>query len=357
MGCEGSRSSPQSEAIDHQLKVERSNKNKTRLMHVLLLGSGNSGKSTFARQIYTHYHVKDETYDSLQGGLEVIRFNTMSSAKTLVSSLLAAKFQFPDAWNSARSQKLLESDTLTAEVVQDITLLFKIDAVKTAIKDHGDEMEFIAGASGALHFFSNCSKYLSDNYPPTFEDLLFARKKTTGIKQYNLFYEKNNFILIDVGGQESERRKWVSVFQDVDIVIFLVAVNEYDFGLEEDPKKNRMVDSLILWMNLTKCSALKDKTFVLFLNKIDLLPKKVAKSPVSKYFDGYDQFLATQPPKNSPSDHCLRFFRDQFLKKYAGTRKVTTHFVSSIDTKSCKKIWASLVQEVIERSLAGSNLI
>lgn len=40
--------------------------------------------------------------------------------------------------------------------------------------------------------------------------------------------------LIDVGGQKSERRKWVHFFADVTSILFLVSLNGYDQCLIED---------------------------------------------------------------------------------------------------------------------------
>lgn len=40
--------------------------------------------------------------------------------------------------------------------------------------------------------------------------------------------------MIDVGGQRSERRKWIRCFDDVGLVIFLVAMSEFDQTLKED---------------------------------------------------------------------------------------------------------------------------
>ena len=34
--------------------------------------------------------------------------------------------------------------------------------------------------------------------------------------------------MLDVGGQRSERRKWIHCFDDVKAIIFLTAINEYD---------------------------------------------------------------------------------------------------------------------------------
>lgn len=39
----------------------------------------------------------------------------------------------------------------------------------------------------------------------------------------NVFYR-----MVDVGGQRSERRKWIHCFENVTSIIFLVALSEYD---------------------------------------------------------------------------------------------------------------------------------
>ena len=39
--------------------------------------------------------------------------------------------------------------------------------------------------------------------------------------------------MVDVGGQRSERRKWIHCFEHVTSVMFLVALSEYDQTLVE----------------------------------------------------------------------------------------------------------------------------
>ena len=41
--------------------------------------------------------------------------------------------------------------------------------------------------------------------------------------------------LVDVGGQRSERRKWIRCFEGIDCVLFFASLNAYDQVLEEDP--------------------------------------------------------------------------------------------------------------------------
>ncbi len=40
--------------------------------------------------------------------------------------------------------------------------------------------------------------------------------------------------VVDVGGQRSERKKWIHCFEDVTTILFFVALSAYDLGLKED---------------------------------------------------------------------------------------------------------------------------
>lgn len=42
--------------------------------------------------------------------------------------------------------------------------------------------------------------------------------------------------MVDVGGQRSERRKWIHCFENVTSIIFLAALSEYDQVLYESEK-------------------------------------------------------------------------------------------------------------------------
>ena len=50
------------------------------------------------------------------------------------------------------------------------------------------------------------------------------------------------FRLFDVGGQRSERKKWIHCFENVTSIIFLVALSEYDqilFESDNEVRKSR----------------------------------------------------------------------------------------------------------------------
>lgn len=44
----------------------------------------------------------------------------------------------------------------------------------------------------------------------------------------------DGYRMFDVGGQRSERKKWIHCFEGVTAIIFIVAMSEYDLTLAED---------------------------------------------------------------------------------------------------------------------------
>ena len=83
-------------------------------------------------------------------------------------------------------------------------------------------------------FLDDLDRLGRKDYMPTEQDILRTRVKTTGIVEVHFSFKNLNFKLFDVGGQRSERKKWIHCFEDVTAIIFCVAMSEYDQVLHED---------------------------------------------------------------------------------------------------------------------------
>ena len=60
--------------------------------------------------------------------------------------------------------------------------------------------------------------------------------------------------MFDVGGQRSERKKWIHCFENVTSIIFCVALSEYDqVLLEESSQVGRFcgIRGVYVWLYLT----------------------------------------------------------------------------------------------------------
>jgi hypothetical protein len=69
---------------------------------------------------------------------------------------------------------------------------------------------------------------------PTDQDILRSRVTTTGITETTFKVGELTYKLFDVGGQRSERKKWIHCFENVTALVFLVNLSEYDQMLYED---------------------------------------------------------------------------------------------------------------------------
>ena len=98
--------------------------------------------------------------------------------------------------------------------------------------------------SSAKYFFDALDRIADPEYSPTDDDLLQVRMKTTGIIEVNLQIQNQTVKIYDVGGQRSERKKWLSFFDGVTAVVFVTAISEFNQVLAED--LNQVKKELIL---------------------------------------------------------------------------------------------------------------
>ena len=184
-------------------------------------------------------------------------------------------------------------------------------------------------------------------YLPTDQDILRSRVKTTGITETTFRVSELTYRLFDVGGQRSERKKWIHCFENVTALVFLVALSEYDQMLYEDESVNRMQEALTLfdsicnsrWFvktSIVRCLLrpsyvpLSPSHQILFLNKIDLFAEKLSYSRLGDYFpdftggDNYD--LAC--------DYLLHRFVS--LNQSAASKQIYAHYTCATDTQQIK---------------------
>ena len=84
------------------------------------------------------------------------------------------------------------------------------------------------------YFFSNLDRVFDPAYYPTEQDIIQCRARTIGITETTFSLRDHEMLMVDVGGQKSERRKWIHCFQDVTSILFLVSLSGYDQCLVED---------------------------------------------------------------------------------------------------------------------------
>ena len=149
----------------------------------------------------------------------------------------------------------LEGDILPDNVADAVRGLWSDPGVKEAVSR---SREFQLNDS-AVYYFNSIDRMATPNYMPTDQDILRSRVKTTGITETTFKVGELTYKLFDVGGQRSERKKWIHCFENVTALVFLVSLSEYDQMLYEDESVVRLFSS---------CAIVRPLTILLFQNRM-----------------------------------------------------------------------------------------
>ena len=85
-----------------------------------------------------------------------------------------------------------------------------------------------------IYYFADLDRLFDPSYVPNEQDIVHARARTIGITETVFTLRDHDMLMVDVGGQKSERRKWIHCFQDVTSILFLVSLSGFDQCLVED---------------------------------------------------------------------------------------------------------------------------
>ncbi|ETO36580.1 hypothetical protein RFI_00483 [Reticulomyxa filosa] len=195
------------------------------------------------------------------------------------------------------------------------------------------------------YLFENMERFSQPDYIPTFADVLHCRKRSIGFHKERFVIQANGknvaeiLELYDVGGQRNERSKWMNLFDHCDAMVFVAALSEFNQTLFEDSTQNRMKESLSLFGHIINLDVFKNSHTILFLNKSDLFREKIKKFRLSDYFDNYNG-------KEASFEDGVEFIKRQFLSTCNDQEKlVYVHITCATDPKNRQFIaaWIYLI--------------
>jgi GTPase SAR1 family protein len=207
----------------------------------------------------------------------------------------------------------------------------------------------------AEFYFNDVERLSAPDYLPSTDDVLRSRVRTTGIVQSEFIIKGIEFAMFDVGGQRNERRKWIHCFDNVDAVVFVASLSEFDQVLFEDETQNRLDEALDLFKQIVNSKWFKDTSMILFLNKKDLFEQKLK----SKVFADYVNKNDKRDPYTGPNEMmpCAEYTKKIFLEKNGNADKsIYSHITTAIDTSNVKFVFSAVVGMILEQNLKSSGL-
>jgi len=239
---------------------------------------------------------------------------------------------------------------LTADLGKKIQIFWRDPAV-LQLYDRRKEFQLL---DNTMYYVTNVMRICEREFIPTEMDILQARCRTTGVTETAFISEGKKFIMVDVGGQRSERKKWIHCFEDVVGVLFCVGISAFDQTLYEDNVTNRLLEDMRLFHDICVSKWFTTTAIILFLNKSDLFKEKLEDGKTIS--EAFPEFTGGSNFKES-----VTFLQQKFTNvtdPATGKKKnIYCHVTTATDTTNVKHVFDDVRDYIIGEIFSKAGLV
>jgi len=332
-------------SLDNDKKKDKSVKK------LLLLGPGNSGKSTFFKQLAS-IHNEGYLEENKLEETKAIYDSILAQMKALIIECRALNYDSGCGKKTLDGMRYFDElprdIEINEEIAAQLTVVWSDPKIKEAFKDRTN----LSVVDSAPYFFDNIHRIAEAGYQPNTQDMLLVRTPTTGVVDCAFSYNTHDFRLYDVGGQRSERSKWIHCFDAVTAVLFVASLSCFDQQLFEDQSVNAMREALSLFEETCNSRWFRKTSMILFLNKSDLFFEKIKRKSLKICFEEYDG-----PDQNF--DAAVEYVRQQFINQNDNprSRQIYSHITCATDQENVKKVFNDVQHIIVSVQLQRGGLV
>ncbi|KAF7667093.1 hypothetical protein LDENG_00076420 [Lucifuga dentata] len=345
-------------AVDKEIQriLHQQKKMERKEIKILLLGTGESGKTTFIRQMRI-IHGRGFSEEERKAFAKCIFQNIFTAMKAMTTAMTTLRIPYSNPENEMLATLLQDVNTVQ------VTQLDRnyVDALHRLWADSGIRVCYSRRCEYQLldsteYYLTDLDRISAPDYIPTEQDVLRVRFPTTGIHDYAFNIKTITLRIVDVGGQKSERRKWIHCFENVTSLIFLASLSEYDQVLEERETINRMHESLALFYTTIHSPWFLNTSIILFLNKTDILADKIQTSDLQKYFPN---FTGKRQDAEDAKNYIRKLYEQQARNRENGEewKALYPHFTCATDTNNIRRVFSDVKDTVLLKSLRDYGVI
>ncbi|KAJ3423963.1 guanine nucleotide-binding protein g(o) subunit alpha [Anaeramoeba flamelloides] len=317
---------------------------------MLLLGIGESGKSTFVKQMQILYkdgfgkQTKMLYRDAIRQNLRFYTQTLLEAVDSLELKLLKSNVYVAEEFNRLNAINT-EGQILNKKLIKCIINLWADPSLKITYKRRFN----FQIPDNANVYLDNIEDIAQPDYIPSEQDILGCRIPTTGINEIVFDVNNQTWRIVDVGGQRSERRKWIHQFDDVFLLIYVVAINEYNQYLYEDESTNRLQESLKVFNKISNNEYFRHTNCVVLFNKMDLFTEKILKFDLNVCFREYKHGLDIEKAR--------LYIEKKFVKKAKNkNRRIFIHYSCAIYTENIEFVFNAVQRTVLENFLKETDV-
>jgi guanine nucleotide-binding protein G(i) subunit alpha len=352
-----SRIAEDNERIERELREQQLKE--SRRVRLLLLGAGESGKSTFLKQLRRLF--KENLDSDRPYAATSLHQNVLSCAKALIRA--ARTFGFDGEFSEADRETIALVDQHSAEERISSVLAARVHKFyyqSPVIHRTLERRDKFWMLDTHAYYFANLMRFSEDGFTPTDEDVLQARIMTNGLitaKFDDQPQSRATFEVVDVGGQRAERKKWIQCFSNVQGVAFFVNLAGFAQVMFEDDTQNRLLEELNLFTQICANRAFDGIPIFLLFNKRDLFD--VAADKAAKLRALFDDFPVPQEsdaelPEVSTED-ALAFLTDKFRATLPAEKlaQVQVQVLSATNLDDVQRVFGQVRQRIAPPPLAA----
>ncbi|KAH9254237.1 hypothetical protein BASA81_007838 [Batrachochytrium salamandrivorans] len=336
-------------------------KRQDEIIKLLLLGAGESGKSTVFRQMKLLYG-KKFTEEELLHMIPVVHANILSNLMTVLQNAAPKQIQVgPKDLVDKFLTTIDEESIINEQIAQQLKQLWNDPGVQQ-VWGQRSTYQVLDSLEHYMQF-DNLDRICKANYVPTEQDILHARVRTSGIVEERYEIDGVQFTMFDVGGQRNERKKWIHAFSEVTGLIFVAAINEYDQVLYEDNRTARVAEALKLFDEICNSQWFEKTSIILFLNKNDLFREKLARIPFRVQGVRNEDFLGPfAEDQGANFEDCVVAARQYTAKQFTdkrrdASREVYVHFTEAINTQAVAVVFNACKDIILRSNLVESGFL
>ncbi|EGF82632.1 hypothetical protein BATDEDRAFT_29442 [Batrachochytrium dendrobatidis JAM81] len=316
---------------------------------LLILGSGDSGKTTLLKQMRLFYG-EGFTLEEI----EAYRLLLLENVINCMSAYLALcdHLNLPIIHQHERLHYVSYSHAgrsyLPADLPPIISILWNEPSVQQVVL-LGPNYHI---QDTAPYFLSRVETIGKVGYKPTNQDILHVRAPTLAVSETIFKIGIHHYRLFDVGGQRGLRKQWAPFFDNCHSILFVTSIASYDQTLEEEREHsvNRLHDAIELFGGVINNRILQNSEVLLFLNKKDIFEEKLKHLPFSKFFPRY---RGPNDPE-SIARYVAALFKAQ---RWDQNRKIMIHRTCCTDTRNMELVVARLIEGLTKSALSRIGTI
>jgi GTPase SAR1 family protein len=133
----------------------------------------------------------------------------------------------------------------------------------------------------------------------------------------------------------------IHCFDNVNAIVFVVSLSEYDLTCYEDSVTPRMDESLTLFENICENKSFTKVPIILFFNKDDLFQEKIKKIDLSVWDREYEG--------GCDYEKALKHIRERFLKaNHVLSRRIETFVCTTTEGNNFQKTFEQITSTSLE---------